>query len=73
MNPRLLPCSLEGAPSIADEETLSKAIVAYAPLTPDERKTMLLKVKQAARNDSALELNADQQKKLDAEIAALNK
>ncbi len=50
------------------EETLSKAIVNYAALTPEEKKSMLLKVKRAARADAALQLTPDQQKKLDKEI-----
>ncbi len=62
---------VEAAPGLEGEETLSKAIVNYAALTPEEKKAMLLKVKQAARNDSALQLTSEQQKKLDAEIAEL--
>jgi hypothetical protein len=53
------------------EETLSKAIVAYVALNAEEKKSMLLKVKKAARQDAALQLTADQQKKLDTEIQAL--
>ena len=56
-----------------DEESLSRAIVKYVPLTPDEKKTMLLKVKQAARADTALQLSDEQRQKLDAEIADLKK
>src|SRR5882757_7793787 len=63
----------EAAPGLDGEETLSKAIVNYAALTPEEKKAMLLKVKQAARNDSALQLTPEQQKKLDAEIQELKK
>jgi len=55
------------------EEALSKAIVAYVALTAAERKAMLLKVKQAARNDPALQLTADQQKTLDSEIKELSR
>jgi hypothetical protein len=63
----------EAVPGLDVEETLSKAIVNYAALTPEEKKAMLLKVKQAARNDSALQLTAGQQKKLDTEIQELKK
>jgi len=42
-------------------------------LTPAEKNAMLLKVKQAARNDSALQLTPAQQKQLDSEIQALKK
>jgi hypothetical protein len=58
---------------LSGEEELSAAIVKYAALTPDEKKAMLLKVKIAARNDSTLQLTADQQVKLDAEIRDLKK
>jgi hypothetical protein len=59
------------APGLEGEESLSKAIVAYAALNAQERKAMLLKVKQAARNDASLQLTADQQMKLDMEIKEL--
>ena len=55
------------------EETLCKAIVNYVALTQEEKKAMLLKVKQAARNDVALQLTPEQQKKLDTEIQELKK
>jgi hypothetical protein len=58
-------------PGLDVEETLSKAIVNYAALTADEKKGMLLKVKRAARADTALQLTPDQQKKLDKEVAEL--
>lgn len=60
-------------PGLDVEESLSKAIVAYVALTPAEKNAMLLKVKQAARTDSALQLTAQQQKQLDSEIQALKK
>jgi hypothetical protein len=63
----------EAAPGLDGEETLSKAIVNYAALTPEEKKAMLLKVKQAARNDGALQLTPEQQKKLETEIQELKK
>jgi hypothetical protein len=55
------------------EEQLCKAIVAYSALTPAEKSAMLLKVKQAARGDSALQLTAQQQQQLDTEIQSLRK
>jgi len=58
---------------LADEEALSQAVMAYAALYPDEKKAIVLSVKKAARQDSQLQLSAEQQKKLDAEIAALSK
>ena len=61
-----------GADPLADEEALSKAVTAYAALSPDEKKSMVLQVKRAARNDSALPLTAEQQKTLDAQIAAIS-
>ena len=61
-----------GADSLADEEALSKAVTAYAALSPEEKKSMVLQVKRAARNDSSLPLTAEQQKTLDAEIVALS-
>jgi len=64
---------VEAVPGLDGEEILSKAIVNYVALTPEEKKAMLLKVKQAARNDSALQLTPEQQKKLDAEIVELKK
>jgi hypothetical protein len=59
------------APGLDVEESLSQAIVNYAALTPDEKRTMLLKVKRVARADSRLQLTPEQQKKLDREIADL--
>jgi len=64
---------VDAAPGLEVEESLSQAIVAYAALTPAEKNAMLLKVKQAARNDSALQLTPAQQKQLDSEIQALKK
>ena len=59
------------APGLDVEESLSQAIVNYAALTPDEKRTMLLKVKGVARADSRLQLTPEQQEKLDGEIADL--
>ena len=56
---------------LAGEQALSVAVTKYAALNADEKKAILLKVKMAARNDSALQLTAEQQKQLDGEIQAL--
>lgn len=63
----------EATPGLDGEETLSNAIVAYVALTPEEKKSMLLKVKRAALADSALQLAPDQQKKLGEEVQDLKK
>jgi len=60
------------ADPLADEESLSKALMAYSALLPEEKKAIVLSVKKAARNDSRLHLTAEQQKKLDSEILALS-
>jgi hypothetical protein len=66
-----------GGPSpadlLADEEELSKAVMAYSALFPDEKKVLVLSVKKAARNDAQLPLTSEQQKKLDADILALSR
>ena len=64
--------SASGDP-LADEETLSKAVMAYSALYAEEKKSIVLAVKKAARNDEHLQLSSEQQKKLDAEIGALSK
>ena len=51
------------------EETLSKAILDYAALMPEERTALVLQVKRAARPG----LTPDQQTKLDTDIARLTK
>jgi hypothetical protein len=63
------------APSAApldDEEALSAAVMNYDALTASEKQTIVRQVKRAARDDPNLHLTADQQKKLDSEIAALS-
>ena len=60
------------ADPLADEEALSKALMAYSALLPEEKKAIVLSVKKAARNDSRLHLTAEQEKKLDSEILALS-
>ncbi len=57
----------------ANEEALSAAIQNYAALLPAEKTAMVLQVKQAARRDSALELTAEQQKKIDSDIQQLTR
>lgn len=64
---------VDPAPGFDGEEALSKAIVAYVALTPEEMNPMLLKVKRAALADSAAQLTADQRKKLEMEIKGLGK
>jgi hypothetical protein len=60
-------------PAFDDQETLSMAVMNYAALTSEEKKTIILRVKRAARADAGLRLTAEQQMKLDLEIAALAK
>jgi hypothetical protein len=63
----------EAVPGLAAEEKLAQAVMQYSALNAAEKKSILLTVKSAARNDSALQLTTDQQKKLDAEIDQLKK
>jgi hypothetical protein len=63
----------DAVPGLAGEEKLSQAVMQYSALNADEKKSILLTVKTAARNDGSLQLTADQQKKLDAEIEQLKK
>ncbi len=56
-----------------NEEAFSKALLNCAALNSDERKTMLLEVKRAARRDDTLQLTPDQQEKIDRDIAELSK
>jgi hypothetical protein len=56
-----------------NEEALSQAVMNYAALMPAEKTAMVLQVKQAARRDNTLELSADQQKKIDADIKQLTR
>jgi hypothetical protein len=62
---------LEIEPLLHDEESVSKPILGFAPLTPDEKQQMLLVIKHAARRQIRPLLTPDQQKKLDAEDASL--
>jgi hypothetical protein len=54
-----------------NEEALSQAVMNYAALLPEEKTAMVLQVKHAARRDNTLELTADQQQKIDADIKQL--
>jgi hypothetical protein len=56
----------------ADEEGLSKAIQAYAALSFEEKKAMILQVKQATRKQSDPQITGEQQKKLDGDIKELS-
>ena len=61
------------APSYDVEEDLSTAIANYAAFKPEEKRSLTLQVKRAARGDSNLQLTAEQQKKLDADIRELSR
>jgi len=54
-----------------DEETLSKAVMNYAALTPEDKKAVLLEVKRSVRERNE-GLTTDQRSKLDSEIAELS-
>jgi hypothetical protein len=56
-----------------NEEALSKAVMNYAALMPEEKTALVLQVKQAARRDHTLELTPDQQKKIDDDIQQLRR
>ena len=57
--------------AFANEEALTAAIRNYAALEPAEKTAMILQVKQAALRDNTLELTADQQEQIDADIQQL--
>jgi len=56
----------------ADQESLSNAIQNYAALSLEERRSMLLQIKEAALRESN-QLNSEQRKKLEATIQELKK
>lgn len=56
-----------------NEEALCKAVMNYAALHADEKTALVLQVKQAARRDHVLELTAEQEKKIDADIQELRR
>ncbi|HXS95428.1 MAG TPA: hypothetical protein VN736_12560 [Candidatus Limnocylindrales bacterium] len=53
------------------EEKLSNAVESYAALTPQEKNTILIKVKRAALADASLPLAPDQRRKLESQIEQL--
>jgi hypothetical protein len=53
------------------EESLSNAINAYSAFTPDQKKALVLQVKQASRRDGAPVLTPAQGAKIDGDIALL--
>jgi hypothetical protein len=63
--------ALTHEPAFEDQAALSMAVMNYAALTSTEKEAIILRVKRAARADDGLRLTAEQQKKLDADIAAL--
>jgi hypothetical protein len=66
--PKKAPPKVDG---FEHEEALSAAVMNYAALTPAEKTALVLQVKQAARRDNPLDLTAEQQKKIDADIQRL--
>jgi hypothetical protein len=58
-------------PILHDEESVSKPLLAYSAFTQEEKDALMLKVKLAARLQIRPVLTPDQQKKSDAEAAAL--
>jgi hypothetical protein len=64
---------LEIEPLLHDEESVSKPILGFAAFTPAEQKAMLLTIKLAARRQIRPLLTAEQQAKLDQEMAGLAK
>lgn len=59
---------LEIEPLLHDEESVTKPILGFAPLTVDERNAMMLTVKMAARRQIRPVLNAEQQAKFDEDV-----
>ncbi len=59
--------------AFANEEALIGAIMNYAALTPDEKKSLVLQVKKAAVRDGALPLAPEQKQKIDADLRELEK
>jgi len=53
------------------QESLSQAILNYSALSSEERKALVLQVKQAALRDNVSELTPDQRKKINADIRQL--
>jgi Spy/CpxP family protein refolding chaperone len=62
---------LEIEPILHDEESVTKPILGFAPLTQEEKQAMLLTIKHAARRQIRPLLTPEQQQKLDKEDASL--
>jgi hypothetical protein len=57
-------------PLLHDEESVTKPLLAFTAFTPDERQSVMLKIKLAARVQIRPYLTPEQQVKSDAEAAA---
>lgn len=57
-------------PLLHDEESVTKPLLAFEAFSPEERQTVMLKIKLAARAQVRPYLTLDQQVKSDAEAAA---
>jgi hypothetical protein len=57
-------------PLLHDEESVTKPLLSFQAFTPDERQSVMLKIKLAARVQIRPYLTPDQQTKSDAEAAA---
>jgi hypothetical protein len=51
-----------------NEEGLSQAVMNYAALSPDEKKAIVMQIKQAAVKDDSLGLTPEQRKKIEADL-----
>ena len=59
--------------AFANEEALSGAIMNYAALTADEKRSLVLEVKKAAVRDGALPLAPEQKQKIESDLRELQK
>jgi hypothetical protein len=57
-------------PLLHDEESVTKPLLAFTTFTPEERQSVMLKIKLAARAQIRPHLTPEQQTKSDAEAAA---
>lgn len=64
---------LQIEPLLHDEESVTKPILAYKALSPEEKQAMLKMVKIAARRQIRALLTPEQQKKMDEEIEQVSK
>ena len=60
-------------PLLHSEESVSKPLLRFAAFSPEEKDTMMLKIKLAARRQIRPLLTPEQQKKMDVEIDAVSK